>query len=150
MNEIARTRMSPERNPPESNRNSPMLSNPLKCANLYDCIRYNSRKTSGMMALLMQYFQKGFVVAARKRKCRLKRMKLLMFQLIMNMPIATPTIAKLTGFTSPRYSGARYKASAPNVFMKLPLIVLNRMNQKSNNTWYLRKCRNSNCIGKEW
>jgi hypothetical protein len=68
-------------------------------------------------------------------------MKVLMFQLIMNMPIDIPTIAALKKLTSPRYSGARYKESAPNVCMNVPLTVLKRMNQKSNNTWYFLKCR---------
>src|SRR6266850_6059667 len=102
-----------------------------------------------MTELLIQYFRKGLVVAAKNRKCLLNKMKLLMFQLMMNIPTAIPTIAELIAFTSPRYSGARYRASAPNVFMNEPLTVLNRINQKSRSTWYFLKCRNSSCIGKE-
>jgi hypothetical protein len=34
-------------------------------------------------------------------------------QLIINIPIAMPTMAKLMAVTFPRYSGARYKESAP-------------------------------------
>ena len=93
----------------------------------------------GITALLIQYLRKGLVVAAKKRKCLLNKIKLLIFQLIMNIPMATPNIAKLIAFTSPRYSGDRYNASAPNVFMSVPFTVLNSMNQKSNNTWYFLK-----------
>jgi hypothetical protein len=39
------------------------------------------------------------------------------------------------GFTSPRYSGARYKESAPNDFMKEPFTVLNNIYQKISSTW---------------
>ena len=59
------------------------------------------------MELLIQYFKNGLVVAARNRKCLLNRMKVEIFQLIMNMPIEAPTIAELNEFTLPRYSGAR-------------------------------------------
>ena len=92
----------------------------------------------------MQYFKKGLVVAAIKRKCRLNRIKVEIFQLIINIPMAMPTIAELMEFTFPRYSGARYKESAPKVFMNDPLTVLKRINQKTNKTWYFLKCRNSN------
>ena len=79
------------------------------------------------------------VAAARKRKCLVNKIKLEIFQLIINIPIAAPTIAELIGFTLPKYSGARNNESAPNVFMKLPFTVLNMMNQKSSNTWYFLK-----------
>ena len=39
------------------------------------------------MALLIQYFKKGLVVAARKRKCLLNKIKVVIFQLMMNMPM---------------------------------------------------------------
>src|SRR5688572_31259483 len=101
------------------------------------------------MELLMQYFRNGFVVAAMKRKWRLNKMNVEIFQLMINIPMAMPTIAELIEFTFPRYSGARKSESAPKVFMKLPLTVLKRMNQNTNNTWYFLKCRKSNCTGKE-
>jgi hypothetical protein len=66
-----------------------------------------------------------------------------------NMPTAIPTIAKLTALTSPRYSGARNNESAPKLFIKVPLTVLNKINQKTSNTWYRLKCRNNACIGNE-
>jgi hypothetical protein len=98
----------------------------------------------------MQYFKKGLVVAAKKRKCLQNKMKVEIFQLIMNIPIAIPTIAALNKLTFPRYSGARNNESAPNVFMKVPFTVLNMMNQNNNSTWYFLKCRNTNCMGKEY
>jgi hypothetical protein len=56
---------------------------------------------------LIQYFKNGFVVAARNRKCLLNRIKVEIFQLIINMPTEIPTIAELKELTLPRYSGAR-------------------------------------------
>jgi hypothetical protein len=76
-------------------------------------------------------------------------MKVEIFQLIMNIPIDTPTKAELNKLTFPKYSGARNKESAPNVFMKVPFTVLNSINQNSSRTWYFLKCRNTNCMGKE-
>jgi hypothetical protein len=73
-----------------------------------------------MPKLFVQNFKNGFVVAARNLKCRLKRIKHVMFQLIINMPIEIPTIPAPIAFTLPRYSGARKSESAPNVFMKDP------------------------------
>ena len=103
----------------------------------------------GMIELLMQYFRKGFVVADKKRKCLLNKMNVEIFQLIINIPTAIPTIAELKELTLPRYSGARYNESAPNVFMNDPFTVAKRMIQNSNNTWYFLKCRNTSCTGKE-
>ena len=97
----------------------------------------------------MQYFKKGLVVAAKNLKCLVKRIKVEIFQLTINIPTAMPTIAELIELVLPMYSGARYNESAPNVFIKLPLTVLNSMNQKSNRAWYFLKWRNSNCTGKE-
>jgi hypothetical protein len=97
----------------------------------------------------MQNRKKGLVVAARNFTCRLNRIKVATCQLIMNMPIAIPTKAKLIGFTFPKYSGARYNESAPKVFMNTPSTVLKRMIQNKSNTWYFLKCRNSNCMGRE-
>jgi len=101
------------------------------------------------MELLIQYFKKGLLVAARKRNCLLNKTKVAIFQLMINMPIEAPTMAALREFTLPRYSGARYNESAPNVFMKEPLMVLKRITQKRRRTWYLRRCRNTSCMGKE-
>ena len=98
----------------------------------------------------MQYFKKGLVVAARKRKCLLNKINVVMFQLIINIPIDMPTIAELNEFTLPRYSGARKSESAPKVFIKLPFTVANKINQKSNRIWYFLKCRKTNCTGKEY
>src|SRR5260221_795759 len=102
-----------------------------------------------MIQLLMQYFRKGLVVAARNRKCRLKRMNEVIFQLIINIPTDIPTTADANELTLPRYSGPRYKESAPKVFMKVPFTVLNKINQNRSNIWYFLKCRNSSCMGKE-
>src|SRR5688572_31738579 len=97
----------------------------------------------------MQYFRNGLVVAARKRKCRLNMMKVVIFQLIMNIPTAIPTTAEAKELTLPRYSGPRKSESAPKVFMKVPFTVLKSMNQNKSNTWYFLRCRNSNCMGNE-
>ena len=45
-----------------------------------------------------------------------------------------PVMAALSQFTLPRYSGARNNESAPKDFMKLPLTMLNRINQNTSNT----------------
>jgi len=89
---------------------------------------------TGMMQLLIQYFKNGLVVAARKRKWRLKRIKEAIFQLMINMPIEAPTIAELIEFTLPKYSGARNNESAPNVFMKVPLTTAKSTNQNNSKT----------------
>ena len=47
----------------------------------------------------MQYFKKGLVVAARNLKCLLNKIKVLIFQLMINMPMAMPTRAALMEFT---------------------------------------------------
>src|SRR5687768_11968921 len=103
----------------------------------------------GITELLIQYFKKGLVVAERNLKCLLNKINVLIFQLMMNIPMEAPTKAALIEFTLSRYSGARKSESAPNVFMKLLFTTAKRINQKSNNTWYLRKCRNNNWIGNE-
>ena len=104
---------------------------------------------SGMTALLIQYFKKGLVVAARNLKCLLKSIKLLIFQLMINIPKEIPTIERLKAFTLFMYSGARNRESAPNNCMNVPLTVLKRINQNNSNTWYFLKCRNNNCMGNE-
>ena len=93
----------------------------------------------GITALLIQYFKKGLVVAARKRKCLLNKIKVEIFQLIINMPTDIPTIAELNELTLPKYSGARNNESAPNTFMKVPFTVLKRINQNNRSTWYFLK-----------
>jgi hypothetical protein len=98
---------------------------------------------------LIQYFKKGNCVAARNVKCLLNRIKVVMFQHMMNTPIAIPMIMALKEFTLPRYSGAKKRASAPNDFMKLPFTTLNIKNQKARKTWYFLKCRKSSCTGRE-
>ena len=103
----------------------------------------------GMTALFIQYFKKGLVVAARNLKCLLNKIKVAIFQLIINIPTEAPTIAELNEFTLPRYSGARKSDSAPNVFIKLPFTTLKSINQNNTSTWYFRKCRNNSCMGKE-
>ncbi len=101
------------------------------------------------MKLLMQYFKKGFVVVAKNLKCLLNKMNVVMFQLIINIPIAMPTIAELIAFTLPRYSGEKNKALAPKDFKKPPLMVLNKITQNTNSTWNFLKCKITSCTGKE-
>jgi hypothetical protein len=76
-------------------------------------------------------------------------MNVVIFQLMINIPNEIPTTAELSAFTFPRYSGARNKESAPNVFMKLPPTVAKSMNQNISRAWYFLKCRNTSCIGNE-
>src|SRR5690606_27744738 len=102
-----------------------------------------------MTLLLIQYFKNGLEVVARNRKCLLKRMNVVMFQLIIKIPIATPTKQAASAFTLPRYSGARYNESAPKVFIKLPFTVLNSKNQNTISTWNFLRCNSTSCMGKE-
>ena len=60
-----------------------------------------------MTELLIQYFKKGLVVAARNLKCLLNKINVLIFQLMINMPMAIPTRAALIEFTLSKYSGAK-------------------------------------------
>ena len=83
------------------------------------------------MALLRQYFKKGFELVAKKRKRLLCKIKVVIFQLIIKIPVATPVIAAPAAFTFPRYSGARNKVLAPNIFKKCPVIVKKSINQKN-------------------
>jgi hypothetical protein len=87
----------------------------------------------------MQYLRKGLVVAARKRKCLLNNMKVVIFQLMINMPTAIPTSEALIKFTFPKYSGARYREFTPYVFMKDPFTALKRITQKMINIWNFLK-----------
>ena len=61
----------------------------------------------------MQYFRKGFDVAAKNLNRLVCRMKVVIFQLIKNTPIAIPTSIALIIFTVPIYSGTKNKATAP-------------------------------------
>ena len=83
----------------------------------------------------MQYFKNGFVVVAKKRKCLLNKINVVIFQLIIKTPVAAPTTPALMLFTLPKYSGARNNAYAPKDSIKPALTVLNKMYQKNNNTW---------------
>jgi hypothetical protein len=103
----------------------------------------------GITALFMQYFRKGLAVVARNLQYPACRIKVVMFQLIINIAMEKPTIAALRAFTLPIYSGPRNNELAPKLFMKVPLTVLKRINQKMRNTWYFRKCNKNNCIGNE-
>jgi hypothetical protein len=102
-----------------------------------------------MTELLMQYLRNGLVVVARNLKCRVNKMKVVIFQLIMNTAVAAPTMEALSAFTCPRYSGAKNSELAPNVCMKCPLTVLKRRNQNNNSTWNFLKCRITNWTGNE-
>lgn len=91
----------------------------------------------------MQYFKKGYCVAAKKLKCRLNKMNVVTFQHIIKTPIEIPMMAALIEFTLPKYSGAKNKALAPKVFIKPPFTTLKRIYQKTSNTWYFLKCKNT-------
>ena len=67
----------------------------------------------GNSALLIQYFKKGLFVVAKNLKRLLCKIKVVMFQLIIKTPSATPTMAALSAFTLPKYSGEKNSASAP-------------------------------------
>ena len=67
----------------------------------------------GSSALLIQYFKKGLLVVAKNLNRLLCRIKVVMFQLIIKTPRATPTMAALKAFTLPKYSGEKKSASAP-------------------------------------
>ena len=69
--------------------------------------------SNGMLPLLIQYFKNGRDEVARNLKYPLNKIKVVMFQLIINPPKAAPTIKELKKFTSPIYSGERNKESAP-------------------------------------
>ena len=97
----------------------------------------------------MQYFRNGFVVVARNRKCRLNKIKVVIFQLMIKMAVAIPTMAVLTGDTSPRYSGERKRAAAPYARINPPFRVLKRIYQKMSSIWNLFKCRSSSWTGKK-
>ena len=94
---------------------------------------------SGSMLLLMQYLRKGLVVVAKNLQRLLCKIKVVMFQLIIKIPQATPVINAPNMLTDPRYSGAKNKASAPKFFIKLLLMVLKRIDQNNSSTWYFLK-----------
>jgi hypothetical protein len=97
----------------------------------------------------MQYFKKGFDAVAKNLNRLLCKMKVVTFQLIKKIPMATPMMAALKAFTLPKYSGTKNNASAPKLCIKPLSIVLANNNQNNKITWYLRKCKTNNCIGKE-
>jgi hypothetical protein len=97
----------------------------------------------------MQYFKNGLEVVAKKRKWRLNKMNVVIFQLIINTPMARPTNRADSMLTLPRYSGARYRESAPKVFIKEPFTVLNNKNQKISSTWNFLKCSITSWTGNE-
>ena len=92
-----------------------------------------------MIELLMQYFRKGRVVVARNLKCRLNRIKVVIFQLMMNIPIEIPTIPVLNAFTLSMYSGDSYNEFTPKELMKLPFTIANKTNQKMSRIWNFLK-----------
>jgi hypothetical protein len=102
-----------------------------------------------MTALFKQYFKNGLELVARKRNLPLCKIKVVIFQLIIKMPVATPVIAAPAAFTVPRYSGARNNVLAPKNSIKFPDMVKKRMSHKTNKTWDFLKCSSNNCIGNE-
>jgi hypothetical protein len=101
------------------------------------------------MALLIQYFKKGWAVVAKNFRFLLCRIKVVIFHPMINTPMANPTMAVLMGVTASKYSGARYKLEAPKVAMKFPVTVAKRIYQNNRSTWYFLKCNKHNCTGKE-
>ena len=91
------------------------------------------------MLLFIQYFKKGLDVVAKNRYRLLCKIKVVIFQLIMNTPTAIPVMAAPAAFTFPKYSGARNNALAPKFFIKCPPIVLNRISHNNNKTWNFLK-----------
>ena len=98
----------------------------------------------------MQYLRKGFVVVTRNLKYRLKRINVVMFQLIIKTASANPTRPVLIKLTLPRYSGARYNESTPYVFINEPFTAPKSSTQNITSTWYFLKCSNASCTGKEY
>jgi hypothetical protein len=93
------------------------------------------RNDKGSAALLIQNFRNGCAVVARNFMCFVCKIKVVMFQLIINTPTANPTIAILSAFTFERYSGARKRELAPYGCRKFPLTVAKSIYQKMSNTW---------------
>lgn len=87
------------------------------------------------MALLIQYLRKGCAVVAKNCMRLLCKIKVVIFQLMINTPEVTPTIDVLNGLIFPKYSGAKNNEWAPNVFIKLPPTVAKRIYQKRRNIW---------------
>jgi hypothetical protein len=61
-------------------------------------------------------------------------MNVVIFQLIIKIPVATPVMAAPAAFTLPRYSGARNNVLAPKNSMKFPEMVRKRISHKTSNT----------------
>jgi hypothetical protein len=55
----------------------------------------------GMMALLIQYFKKGWAVVTKNRTLRACKINVTIFQLIRKIPSANPTMAVLKKLTCP-------------------------------------------------
>ena len=85
-----------------------------------------------MIALFIQNFRNGFDVVARKRKYLLNRIKQVIFQLIIKIPIAMPTNAAAKKSIFPKYSGARKRESTPYFVMNLFPTDKKRINQNTN------------------
>jgi hypothetical protein len=79
----------------------------------------------------MQYFKKGLEVVAKNLNSLLCKIKVVICQLMMKIPIAMPTINVLNGLTFPIYSGDRKSASAPTELKKSPLIMMTNKNQNT-------------------
>ena len=82
----------------------------------------------------MQYFKNGKRVAAKKVKCLLNKINVVMFQHMIKTPMVMPMIEAPIAFTLPKYSGERKSASAPKLFIKLPLTMLKSSTQKISST----------------
>jgi hypothetical protein len=54
-----------------------------------------------MMALLIQYFKKGWAVVTKNRTLRACKINVTIFQLIRKIPSANPTMAVLKKLTCP-------------------------------------------------
>ena len=76
-------------------------------------------------------------------------MKVVMCQLMMNVPMQAPVSAMLTNEIRPRYSGARKRADAPKCEAKLPAKVATTMYQKMSSPCTFRKCNSSSCTGRK-
>jgi hypothetical protein len=111
--------------------------------------KYKIKKAIGMIALLTQYFKKGFELVAKKRNRPLCKINVVISQLIINIPVATPVIAPPAAFTFPKYSGARNKVFAPNEPIKCPETVRKSISHKIKSTCDFLKCSSSNWMGNE-
>ncbi len=79
----------------------------------------------------MQYFKNGLEVVAKNLNSLLCKIKVVICQLMIKIPIAMPMINVLSGFTFPIYSGDRKSASAPTVLKKSLLIMMTNKYQNT-------------------